>query len=369
MHRTGEQSNKNTTTFQKNKFQQSFARINTFLSQRFQLGFYYRIKSTDNLTTSDQNNPISKSERLLIDVSHEEWKLIQINLRSENHINQYFHNNARNKNLNLRQFSQFNVRFFPGFIWDRLSVFNFDVTYNRSLNGSGSEDNGNASIWWLNNKNIGRLQNYQKSETYFIKNEYRPAAWWYLYSLFEYNERNFGLGSSELKSNYWRLSEKLDFKLSFKTRLTLQAKYFYNNQSYGRIDKILEPSGNLEYRISQNLLNIFYLLYRNRWQENGFIENKTNQWEVRYDLIFQKNPFWIFRRFELRQSLGGNYSKSAGYIPDQQYQWAASTSLDIFPVHSLIIRLRVDWSAQQNDIYSSRNTSTLMLNLKMSLKM
>jgi hypothetical protein len=368
--RSGEQENGTSSLLPNQKFNQALIRFNTAFSQRFQAGILYRIRNVKDNSIGNAGSPVSQSERLLFDLSHEEWRLLQFNLRLENNLTDYFHRNSELKNLNLRYFSQVNIRFFPGHLWRPLSPFSFDMNYNRSLNGAGKlkQDQGNW-LWWVSDSRIEQLENYQRLENYYLKNEFRPSSWWFLFSLFEFSPQENRAGGSSLRSFFWRWSEKVDMRLGLKTRLILQYREFYQDLEYGRIDHYYEPSGQLEYRLSQDFLNILNLLYRHRTTRDGRIRDVSDRWEARYDINWRKYPFLKMRGMEFRQGFAVSHQDQSGYNVSKQLQLSTSTVLDLFPVHSLIIRLRADWSDFQEEFLPLTDTQNLLLSLRISLRM
>ncbi|MCK5454850.1 MAG: hypothetical protein KAJ16_10830, partial [Calditrichia bacterium] len=352
------------------KFNQALIRFNTAISQRFQAGILYRIRNVKDNSIQNVDNPVSRSERLLLDLSHEEWRLFQFNLRLENNLTNYYHRDSDTKNLNLRYFSQVNVRFFPGHLWRPLSPFSFDMNYNRSMNGSGTlrEDQGNW-LWWVSDSKIRKLENYQRLENYYLKNEFRPSAWWFLYSLIEFSPQENSVGGSKLRTIFWRWSEKIDLRLGWKTHLILQYREFYQDREYGRIDHYYEPSGQLEYRLSQDFLNILNLLYRHRINREGRILDVSDRWEARYDINWRKYPFLKLRGMEFRQGFAISHLDQSGYNASGQLQLSTSSVIDLYPVHSLIIRLRADWSDFQDNFFPLSNSRTLLISVRVSLRM
>ena len=368
--RSGEQENGTSSLLPNQKFNQALIRFNTAISQRFQAGILYRIRNVKDNSIQNVDNPVSRSERLLLDLSHEEWRLFQFNLRLENNLTNYYHRDSDTKNLNLRYFSQVNVRFFPGHLWRPLSPFSFDMNYNRSMNGAGTlrQDQGNW-LWWVSDSKIKKLENYQRLENYYLKNEFRPSAWWFLYSLIEFSPQENSVGGSKLRTKFWRWSEKIDLRLGWKTHLILQYREFYQDREYGRIDHYYEPSGQLEYRLSQDFLNILNLLYRHRINREGRILDVSDRWEARYDINWRKYPFLKLRGMEFRQGFAISHLDQSGYNASGQLQLSTSSVIDLYPVHSLIIRLRADWSDFQDNFFPLSNSRALLISIRVSLRM
>jgi len=79
--RSGEQDGFEFYGSEKQQFRQGFVRLNTQFTRRIQGSFFYRRNDLNDISTL-QKTPISRSERLLVDFSHEEWRTLQLNLRA-----------------------------------------------------------------------------------------------------------------------------------------------------------------------------------------------------------------------------------------------------------------------------------------------
>ena len=367
--RSGQQSGFPSSGSTKQAFHQGYMRMNALFSDQFQGSLFYRRNDLNDISMGNHKAPMSRSERLLMDLAHEEWRLLQMNLRVENTMSQHFLKNSFLKNVRLRQFSQINFRFSPGQLWHVFSPLYFEFNVNQSLYGWGSTDNKVSSwLWQLFGRNKNRLTDYQSIKNYYIKNEYRPGSRWFIYSLLEWNNQQTGMGLSTLNRKYWRLNEKVDIKLGFKTRLNLKYRHFDQDMGYERTIQYFEPSIWVEHRWTPDFQNILNLLYRQRSTGDGKILDKTFNWEARYDLIWRKYKLLGIRRIELRQSFSGNHRRTSGNNPAQNYQFGSSSSLDLYPLHSMIFRLRFDLNQYLDDLIPEYAYYNYAVNLKMSLR-
>jgi hypothetical protein len=368
-YRTGEQSILGSIDNNKQKFQQGFVRLNALFSDRIQGSVFYRRNDLESVRRAGSNDPLSRSERLLFNFSHEQWRLLQLNLRIENNLQQNFHTRSIVKNLRFRQFSQANLRLSPGQIWQLLSPFYFEFNVNQSLSGHGVSDKQVGNLLWQTfSKAQNRLQDYQINRGYFVKNEFRPHPNWFLHSMIEWNDHEINLGSSQLVYNYRRWSEKLVIKPGFKTRVTIQYRQYYQNLGYSRIERFYEPSTWIEHRWTSYFQNTINLLYRYRDNKDSNLTNYSSYWEARYDLIWRINDFIGIRRIEIRQSFSGSLFRDTGYNLFGNYQTSASSSLDLYPWHSMILRLRLDLNRYIDDYFMQNNYTRIMFNLKLSLR-
>ena len=88
--KTGEREGQEIADSDQQKFSQSYFRINTNLGDQFQSSLLYRKNDfLDNSNGVSQNKHILTSERVLFNLSHEKWKLLQTNLRIENTLDSY----------------------------------------------------------------------------------------------------------------------------------------------------------------------------------------------------------------------------------------------------------------------------------------
>jgi hypothetical protein len=367
--RTGEQSGLSSIDMDKQKFQQGFIRLNTLFSDRVQGSFFYRRNDLEAVRSEGPGYPLSRSERLLFDFSHEQWRLLQLNLRAENNLQQNFHTRSSNKNLGFRQFSQVNLRLSPGQIWQMLSPLYFEFNVNQVLSGQGESSESVGTLLWQMFSNVrNRLQDTQINRSYYAKNEFRPHPNWFLHSMIEWNDQEIHIGSTQLESNYRRWSEKLVIKPGFKTRVNIQYRQYYQNLGYSRVDRYYEPSTWIEHRWTTDFQNTLNILYRYRQTRDNNIINLSHYWEARYDLIWRINEFIGIRRIEIRQSFAGSLFSDTGYNPLENYQMSSSSSLDLYPWHAMILRLRLDLNRYIDDFFMQNNYTRVMFNLKLSLR-
>jgi hypothetical protein len=364
----GFQTNEAQSFYSKRRFFNSYYKINSIISDQFQLGFFYRSNKIDDATSAKQ--PISNSERLLADLTYGELRAIQLNLRAENNLLQYAHKNSSLRDYNLRQFYQVNVRLSPGQVFDALSSLFFELNYNQSLNQSGIKDGSAGSfLWKLTATNLESSENFSLARTYYIKNEFRPSSRWYLFSMFEWNTQEVGASAGRLDKSSYRLSEKLDMKLSLETRLVTEFKHFNQDLSFGRTTRDYEPSIWLEHRWTPDLINTVNLRYRRRNANDGRIENVSNDWVQTVDLIWQKNNFIGMRYIELQQTLAGETHRTYGSAPQRSYQFSSGSSINAYPMQSLIVRFRMDLTYYWDKLIAGNDYTVLAFSLKMSLQL
>ncbi len=367
--RTGRQSWGSASGSEEQKFREGYIRLNAMIREQFQGGMFYRRNDLNDVSFSEGEKPVSRSERLIFDLTHEEWRLLQMNLRVENSVTRRYHPSASSKNVDLNQYSQANFRFSPGRIWHAFSPFHFEFNYSQSMSGWGvTRERVGSWLWKFLGLDPGRLENAQVRENCYIKNEFRPSSRWLLYSLLEWSNQETKLSGSNLENGYWRWSEKLDLKLGLRTRMNVQYRQFHNDLGYQRTDRYWEPSLWVERRWTPDFLNIASLLYRYRQADETFIQDDTHNWETRYDLIWRRYRFLGIRRLEVRQSFGGTYRSTEGTNPERVYEVTSSSSIDLFPLHSMIFRLQFDLSKYIDDLFPDNSFWSVMLNLKTTLR-
>ena len=170
------------------------------------------------------------SERVLFNLSHEKWKLLQTNLRIENTLDSYDYLIDDEYDLNLNQYTQMNFRLSPGVLWKKLSPLYFEYNLNHSLYATGNSTGDKSNYLWSAMPGVQNdFNTVQNLKTHYVKSEIRPNPNIYFYSLYEWNNQETSYDLSNLSTNYWRLSERFDLKLGFKTRVSLQYKQYYSN--------------------------------------------------------------------------------------------------------------------------------------------
>ncbi len=366
--RNGEQSGISKIGSDEQKFRQGYIRMNTIISDQFQSSIFYRRNDMWDTSVDKRNKPMSRSERLLIDLSHEKWRLMQVNLRVENNVSRDYHRSASSKNVNLNQFSQVNMRVSPGQIWQLLNPLHFELNYNESIYGWGITDERIGSWVWQLTKDHRTLEDAQRNWNYYIKNEIRPNSKCLILSLIEWNKRISKLSSSLLEDKFWRWSEKLDLKIGYKTRLNVQYRQYHNDWEYERTDKYYEPSTWVEHRWTPDFLNIVSLLYRNRQKKEANLEDVSHNWETRCDFIWRKYKFIKIRRLEIRQSFSCIHRSTEGNNPESNYLITSSSSIDLYPIHSMIFRMQLALNRYIDDYFPENDYTSVMLYLKTSFR-
>ena len=137
----------------------------------------------------------------MFDLSHEEWRLAQVNVRVENTLDQDFHGRSAVKSARLSQFPQLDLRLSPGHLWNALSPVHFQLNFSQSLFGLGATGAGlDAWVSQLFSRDARRLEDSQLIRNCFVRNELRPSPRWHLFSLVEWGSQEVGLGASSPRS-------------------------------------------------------------------------------------------------------------------------------------------------------------------------
>jgi hypothetical protein len=367
--RKGKQSGLSNLGSDQSRFNIGNIRLNTLLSKRFQGSFYYRRDDQIELIEKDQDKPMFRSERLLLDFDHEKWRLLQLYIRLENKITQNFHTNSEYKDIILSKSSQFNLRFAPGLIYHMFAPMHFEFNFNRAFTSRGSaRGDVNSWLWNIFRRENHLIDNTQNIEKYYIKNELNPGSDFLLTSIGEWNNQNSKLSASSQKNRQWLWSEKLNLKLNFKTRLNLQYRQFHQNWGYDRTDSYYEPSTWIEYRWTNNFQNIYFLSYRKRYKDNGNLRDNIDNWEVRYDIVWRKNRIIVIRRFEIRQNLSWSHINTEGDNPRRSYHYSSNSSFDLYPLQSTILRFQVNLVRNIDNLSSGNSSWHMGMNLRLSFR-
>ncbi len=94
-----------------------------------------------------------------------------MNINLENILDQNFLERSETKSVRLNQYSQFNIRFSPGQLWDKLSSLFFEFNINKSLNSWGSTDKQAGGLLWdIFGENPNILNSGISTTNYFIRN-------------------------------------------------------------------------------------------------------------------------------------------------------------------------------------------------------
>jgi hypothetical protein len=366
--RTGRQEGDPLLGTEDQRFQQGFIRLNADVSDRFQGGFFYRRNNLYDISGTG-SPPVLRSERSLLTLSHEEWPVVHLNLRAENTLDRGFHKNSVPVDASLSQYSQVNTRVFPGRLFSLLSNVDLEFNINRSMSGSGRTEAGaTAWLWEVFNRGAKGLLNEQAATAYFVKSEYRPSPNLYFHTLLEWNHERKTAGASRLASHDRLWSEKLEIKLGFNTRLTIQYRHYFQDRGRARTLRYRQPSIWIEHRWTPDLQNIVDMTFRNSRSDDDNIRSETRDWSARYDLIWRRQGLFGMDRIEMRGSVSANHSRTKGDMPERTSNLGFSSSVDLYPLSSTILRTEIRFNRHLDGLNPENDYRTLAVDLKLSLK-
>jgi hypothetical protein len=173
---------------------------------------------------------------------------------------------------------------------------------------------------------------------------------------------------SLLRSHNWKWTERADIKIGYRTHLDLQYAHTSQNRGYDRMMRSSEPSILIEIRWPSDFQNKFRVSYERSETTDGRIQDVSNNWKSQYDIIWRKRDLLFIRRLEFRQMISGTRLRTEGFYPRKAYTLASGTSLDLYPVHSLILRMQVDFTRYWDRLVFENDYTEVTLNLKASLR-
>ena len=367
--RQGKQSGQEILGTGDQRFNHKYLRVNSNITDQIVGSFYYRRNDYYNDSDSSDNYLLSRNEHVLITFSQEQWRVLQINLSAENTLEQNPLDGSTYTSARINNFSQANFRFSPGQLWDKLNPLYFEFNINQSAMSWGTTDEPTGHyLWQFYNTGNGMLDYSQQNSNYYVKNEFRPTPKIILYSLLEWNNLDIRNGESELSQFYRRWNEKLELKLGYTLRVILQYKQFYQDKGYSRIYRYYEPSAWIEHRWTSSLQDIVNLQYRIiAEQDNNLLSNGSNL-IMGYNIIWRKEKIIGLKRLEIRNDIAENITLSEGASEMKNYLLTNSTSVDIYPVSSAIIRFQVQYRNNNDRLMSSNRYSDFAFNFKFILR-
>jgi hypothetical protein len=345
-------------------FRQWYVRWTTTIQDQVQGGLFYRRDDLHDAPSGGSRHLKTRSERLLLNLTHERWRALQANLRVENRMAQIFRRGSSLTDVSLSHYFQLNVRASPGRMAKVFSPLYFEAGLSESLYGSGATAEPMSSrIWRALGGGRGRLEDAQVRRDWFVKSEYRPGSQWALYSLIERNFQDADSRAGRIEDRAWRWTEKADVKLGLRTRLNLQYRRLWQAWNGPKTDRSFEPSAWIERRWTPGLQNTVFLLYRSRSQEDAMAD-ASRSWEVRYDVLWTREQFLGIRRLEVLQSLSGFRRRTRGDARERVSQFASSSAIDLYPLRSMAIRLRVDAGRYSDFLVPENDLTRLSFALK-----
>ena len=357
---TGDESN--------TRFLQNYYKISSQFTDRIQGSVYYRISKLDDIDLLKPQR-LQKSERLLVDFSQEQWRLLQLNLRFESNLEQYNHLQSLLKNYYLRQFAQANFRFSPGQISEIFNSLFFEFNFNQSSNLSGKDDRNISQDLWNPVFKGENLSDSYLNRNYYLKNEFRPNSKIFFTTIAEWNTQDITVEQTKSSRIFKYFTEKIDLRFGLETHLIAQYKQNYQDYGFGRNSIEYEPSLCLEGRWTPDFLNILNLLFRKRNSEIMKIENDLDGLQAQLDLVYRKSKLWGIKQFEIRQSFGGQYNTETLSDRNDNYQLSSGTAIDVYPISTFIIRTRFDLLRYKYLNTAVNSFWSWTFNLKLSLQM
>ena len=367
--RQGKQTGVEILGTEKLRFNQRYFRVNSNFTDQIIGSFFYRRNDFFNDSNSTDKNFLSRNERVLINFSQEQWRVMQLNLSAENTLDQNHLTNTDVNNAMINKYSQANLRFSPGQIWNKLNPLFFEFNISQTASSWGEINKSGSNYLWEFFRRNQELFDYSTFVTnYYIKNELRPGSKIILYSLFEWNDQNNKNGESYLKTYFKRWNEKLELKLNYSLRIILQYKQFYQDNAYLRINKYYEPSTWIEHRWNNNLQDMINLQYRIGTNQLNYMLSNTKNLLFTYNIIWRKDKFLHLDRLEIRNDISGNLTNSEGDTKTKVSLYSTNTSVDVYPFTSAILRFQIQYKRNDDLLDSKNSISGIAYNFKVIMK-
>jgi hypothetical protein len=295
---------------------------------------------------------------------------MQVSLRLENTLQQEFHRFSPAVEASVRQFSQVNARISPGQVWGPLSSLFFEVNYNQVASQSALwEHRSGEPLWRISPPTANDAASEVIGRSGYVKNEFRPDAFWLFTTLAEWGSQEVAASKTRLIRTNWQITEKADVRLALATRITGQYRQSCADAGAGRTTGVIEPSVWLEQRWSEDLLSTMQILYRRTTAHTTLADGLAEDWGGAVDITFRKDRWALMRHVELRQSISANLRISPGIPRQRNVLLTGTTSMDLYPVHALIIRLRCDWNRYRDELISAGGYDTVTGSLKVALQL
>ena len=225
------------------------------------------------------------------------------------------------------------------------------------------------SVWRITAPCGGGTGSYLLSRNTFVKNEFRPGTDWLISTLLEWNLQQAGLGISRLGRSSWQYTEKLDVRPGYTTRMIAQYRRFSQDQGFDRTTNSHEPSLWVEQRWTPDFLTTAQALYRVTGTEDRTTSGKLHDWEGMLDFVLRKDQWIGIRHVEFTQDFSGSRQSQNGTPVQRNYRLGATSSLDLYPFSSLIVRLRFDYTTFVDQVFDTGSYSTVDYTLKLSLQL
>jgi hypothetical protein len=172
-----------------------------------------------------------------------------------------------------------------------------------------------------------------------------------------------------MRKHSWHFTEKADVRLTYDTRFIAQYRRLYQDQGADRTLAQHEPSVWLEHRWTQDVLTTAQLLYRRSETDRAASSLLVHDWESVWDVALWRDQWLGMRHVEARQSLSGSYRRSNGMPIDRNFRVGTATTLNLYPFHSLTLRLRLDWNRYGDVVVPETSYSVWSFSVKLTLQL
>ena len=102
-------------------------------------------------------------------------------------------------------------------------------------------------------------------------------------------------------------------------------------------------------------------------KNDKLLSNSTN-WIIGYNIIWRKEKFIGLKRLEIRNDIAENITLTEGDSQKKIFLLTNNTSIDIYPVHSAIIRFQLQYRINNDMLLSDNSRTDFAFNFKFIMR-
>ena len=338
---------------------------------RIQVNTYFRGKTVrETESGTGISRPVSQSRKMFVDAVIDRIEGINVSVRYQGDFMQLYPFSGSEKyNLSLSRKLQSSFRIFPGRWIHLLTPFSFELNYQPSWKGyiRNTEQELNWGQKFINTPENKNLISEEKNSLHQIRGEWRPSASFLFYSGFDFYEifsRNF---SSELKTIVRKTNQKIEYKPTFRSLITVQHIYDYENTEDFSNKKRKNSIVWFENRWSEKLHSRVNLSYLSEKKHNGNIEQSSTNLTTMVGITYRiKDNKSNKQKLEIRNDLSNTVYKNREDKLDPGFNSISnSLAVDYFPFSVIILRFRIV-STYRDRINSGKDTLSNMFELRLT---
>lgn len=345
-----------------NRYDNQYLRMDFSPADLVQINAYYRGRSqhSDEGSQLESARLRSKRQKFFLDATIDRLTGLNMNLRYQNELLSYYPSaNPNLSNLTMVRTVQSSVRLFPGKWIELMQPFTFEINVQPSWRGSlrNRKENISASSLIGFSEVSGPIASLDASRMTQLRSEYRPTAWFMLYSSVDFFENKMTRSSSERIVDTRRMNHRAEIRPNMNSLVTLQYQSSREDRGFNTTWKRDNPMIWFENRWSEKFYTRLNLTWWRELRNTGNINESTSSLSPLLGLTYRipNSGKSGGTKTEIRNDFSFSIYRSEKVNREIKDNTFSNTfAIDFYPTSIFILRLR--WTAgYRNDLIYDRD--------------